>query len=300
MMDAKDAVGDAKKRLEDAEKSTTIARKACEEAFAALGEAKLHAMQGALLPFHGAFSRLKNVDFHSEVGRLGAPALDEIAVKEAGRLTVDVASALGVGAVGYGVGAASGAGAAAAVSGLAAASTGTAISSISGVAATNATLAWLGGGTLASGGGGVAAGGALLSGVAAAPILVVGGIFLHHKGREALAKAETFSADVKTAQAKHRESQAVLRGAASEAQMVRTVLESLTPMVASGSGWLDGVVSVQPDWREFDDAGKDTVRRLAALAMATSELVHTPLMSEDGAITKAIRDAVGRGRTLLG
>lgn len=43
------------------------------------------------------------------------------------------------------------------------ASTGTAISTLSGAAATNATLAWLGGGALAVGGGGAAAGSALLA-----------------------------------------------------------------------------------------------------------------------------------------
>lgn len=48
------------------------------------------------------------------------------------------------------------------------ASTGTAISALSGAAATNAALAWLGGGALAAGGGGMAAGNALL--VLAGPI----------------------------------------------------------------------------------------------------------------------------------
>ena len=43
------------------------------------------------------------------------------------------------------------------------ASTGTAISALSGAAASNAALAWLGGGALAAGGGGVAAGNALLA-----------------------------------------------------------------------------------------------------------------------------------------
>lgn len=43
------------------------------------------------------------------------------------------------------------------------ASTGVAISALKGAAASNAALAWLGGGTVAAGGGGVAAGGALLS-----------------------------------------------------------------------------------------------------------------------------------------
>ncbi len=44
-----------------------------------------------------------------------------------------------------------------------AASTGTAISSLSGVAATNAALAWLGGGTIAAGGGGVVLGSAIVA-----------------------------------------------------------------------------------------------------------------------------------------
>ena len=47
------------------------------------------------------------------------------------------------------------------------AGTGTAISGLSGAALTNATLAWIGGGTLASGGGGMAAGTAVLAGISA-------------------------------------------------------------------------------------------------------------------------------------
>lgn len=51
------------------------------------------------------------------------------------------------------------------VGALAAASTGTAISTLSGAAATNATLAWLGGGAISAGGGGVAAGATVLAGI---------------------------------------------------------------------------------------------------------------------------------------
>lgn len=57
------------------------------------------------------------------------------------------------------------------------ASTGTAISSLAGAAASNAALAWLGGGTLALGGGGVSAGSALLG--LAGPIgWTIGGVSL--------------------------------------------------------------------------------------------------------------------------
>lgn len=52
-----------------------------------------------------------------------------------------------------------------------AASTGTAISSLSGVAATNATLAWFGGGSLAAGGAGMAGGFWVLGGIIAAPMM---------------------------------------------------------------------------------------------------------------------------------
>jgi transcriptional regulator with XRE-family HTH domain len=60
------------------------------------------------------------------------------------------------------------------------ASTGAAISGLSGIAATNATLALLGGGTLAAGGAGVAGGMMVLTGIVAAPamILLAGGLAL--------------------------------------------------------------------------------------------------------------------------
>lgn len=59
------------------------------------------------------------------------------------------------------------------------ASTGTAIGGISGIAATNASLALLGGGTLAAGGGGVAAGTVTLTGIFIIPTIVFTGIFSH-------------------------------------------------------------------------------------------------------------------------
>lgn len=57
----------------------------------------------------------------------------------------------------------------------AAASTGTSIAALSGVAATNATLAAIGGGSLAAGGLGMAGGTAILGGVVAAPVLAIAG-----------------------------------------------------------------------------------------------------------------------------
>ncbi|WP_304425863.1 hypothetical protein [uncultured Adlercreutzia sp.] len=64
------------------------------------------------------------------------------------------------------------------------ASTGTAISTLSGAAAVNATLAALGGGSLAAGGGGMALGTAVLSGTAAGAGILVAGVVVNIVSRK--------------------------------------------------------------------------------------------------------------------
>ncbi len=76
------------------------------------------------------------------------------------------------------------------------ASTGTAISGLSGAAAWNATLAWLGGGSLATGGGGMALGSLVLGGITVGPALMIGGFVLGSQGEKALTKAQEYSAEV--------------------------------------------------------------------------------------------------------
>ncbi|TPR14257.1 hypothetical protein [Apilactobacillus timberlakei] len=94
------------------------------------------------------------------------------------------------------------------VSSLGTASTGAAISGLSGAAATNATLAWLGGGSIAAGGAGVAGGEAVLGAI---PIvgwalsgvtLAATGFFVNNKNgktaKQAYKKAEKVEAGIKS------------------------------------------------------------------------------------------------------
>jgi hypothetical protein len=76
------------------------------------------------------------------------------------------------------------------------ASTGTAIAGLSGAAAQNATLAWLGGGSIAAGGGGMALGAVALSAVAIGPAILVGGFVMNGKGEKALTDAQRYCAEV--------------------------------------------------------------------------------------------------------
>ena len=83
-----------------------------------------------------------------------------------------------------------------AVGTFATASTGTAIASLSGAAATNATLAWLGGGSLAAGGLGIAGGTAVLGSLLVGPAIAIAGFTLDSKAEENLTKAKKFKAEV--------------------------------------------------------------------------------------------------------
>lgn len=108
----------------------------------------------------------------------------------------------GIGGAGVGVAggiAASGA-TTAAVMALGTASTGTAITSLSGVAATNATLAALGGGSLAVGGGGIAAGTAALGAATLGVGLLIGGAIFNFTGSKLSDKADEAMKQVEEAE----------------------------------------------------------------------------------------------------
>lgn len=110
---------------------------------------------------------------------------------------------------------------------LATASTGTAIASLSGVAATNATLAWLGGGSLAAGGFGMSGGMIALGGIVAGPALAVGGFMLASKAEEQLTKAHAYRAEVDKAIAKFEQSEEVLKALQANANEVIYTLNRL-------------------------------------------------------------------------
>ncbi len=187
-----------------------------------------------------------------------------------------------------------------AVMALATASTGTAISSLSGAAATNAALAWLGGGSLAAGGGGMAAEAVVLGAIAAVPTVAIGGFFLHQAGRKALAKAEAYAAEVDAATARHREARTLLKAADRMARDLRALLGALILRLTAETHWLSKQVKIEKDWTALSDAVKERIRVMATVAVAVADLVVTKVVDEDGAITDAIRHAYDHGQTVAG
>lgn len=81
------------------------------------------------------------------------------------------------------------------------ASTGTAIGTLAGAAASNATLAWLGGGAIAAGGGGMALGAWVLGGLVAGPAILVTGFFAQGKAEEIETEVAKAVADMEVKEA---------------------------------------------------------------------------------------------------
>lgn len=134
--------------------------------------------------FSDVFEQIKNRPNFEMYSKNGV-----VLPKYEGEKIKDVSIGAGVllgGLGGAGLGAAGGFAAAgattAAVMALGSASTGTAIASLSGVAATNATLAALGGGAIAAGGGGMALGASVLGATTLGAGLLVGGIIFNFVG----------------------------------------------------------------------------------------------------------------------
>lgn len=168
-----------------------------------LGELELEILH-SFGEFADIFEQIKNRPVFETYTKNGItlPKYDRETIKE---VSVGAGVLLG-GLGGAGLGTAGGFAAAgattAAVMALGTASTGTAIASLSGAAATNATLALLGGGTLAMGGGGIAAGTAVLGAATLGVGLLVGGVIFNFTGGKLSDKADEAWAQAEEAEKK--------------------------------------------------------------------------------------------------
>ncbi len=191
MKEANDTMESAKRRhdrnLERFERENTDTSQDMDR----LGKLELEILHG-FHEFSDIFEKIKNRPVFENYSKNGVtlPKYDGEKLKE---VSVGAGVLLG-GLGGAGLGAAGGFAAAgattAAVMAFGTASTGTAIASLSGAALMNATLAVLGGGTIAAGGGGIAAGTAALGAATLGVGLLVGGIIFSFTGGKLSDKAD--------------------------------------------------------------------------------------------------------------
>ena len=181
----------ANELVQEATEYLNAQRLACGNALTHLGAEKVSVLNGTISDFLNVFTQIKNVDFKETEGlnELNRLHIDEHEFVEL-RAMANFAGSVAGGAI-----AGTAFGAYGAAQALAFASTGTAISALSGAAATNATLAFFGGGSLAAGGLGMAGGTVVLGSLVAGPALLVMGLVAGKAAKKELEKACTNRAE---------------------------------------------------------------------------------------------------------
>lgn len=274
--------------VQDSSEWLNAQRLACGRSLSQLGEEKLYVLSSSITQFLDAFQKIKNVDFKDTEGleELKKFHIDEQDFVEM-RTLVNFAGSLAGGAVaGTAGGALAAFGAYGAAQALACASTGTAIASLSGAAATNATLAFFGGGSLAAGGLGMAGGTAVLGGLVAGPALMVMGIVAGSAARKNLEKAYT-----NRAEAIQIASQLNVAGLQCETIRRRTymfynLLARLDTFFLPLIYKMEDIISSEgDDYKLYSAESKKVIASCASVAVSVKSVLDTPLLTDDGLLT---------------
>lgn len=292
---ASDMMDEAKKIADDAEHKVKLLdevindRKAIvEQNLTSLGQLKLNILSGNIHSFVDEFSKMKNVNFNDSIGidelRNFNPSNQEfIQLKTASLNAVEITSGLGGAFVGGGLAAV---GAYGAVGYLATASTGAAISGLSGAAAYNATLAWLGGGSLASGGLGIAGGTAVLGGLVVAPAALIAAWWWECKAEEALNKAKAYKCKAEAWIANGNKINKYLKAVTARAEQIEALLADFDRMLAEQLEiMLKNLRKNQSyDWNDYSVNDQKQIAITALLTKAIKQVIDTPLLYEDGTL----------------
>ena len=279
---ANESVRNATEKLEGERKEVSFALES-------LGEEKLFILRNNVVDFLDTFEKIKNVDFTESSGleELKNLHIDQSAfseLKELGNFALNVAGGATAGVVG---GALTAFGAYSAAMALGTASTGTAIATLSGAAATNATLAFFGGGSLAAGGLGMAGGMMVLGGLVAGPALMVMGLITGAKSHEKLNNALENKAEAD-------EITEALNTASMQCSSIRRRTYMFYNLLAHLDSYFlpliwkmqDIVANEGTDYRMYSKESKKIIASAASTACSIKAVLDTPILSEDGSLTE--------------
>ncbi|GHS94649.1 hypothetical protein FACS1894107_14740 [Planctomycetales bacterium] len=304
--DANDINADAEQIYSNAKEKLQNRRTRTETALETLGKEKLSILDGSVTRFVKVFEQLHNVDFTDSVGleELKNFRLDKQSLLELKEMSAFATSMLGGLTGGAAGGALAAFGAYSGVMALGAASTGTAIAGLTGVAATNATLAFLGGGSLAAGGLGMAGGAAVLGGLVAGPALAVMGFWMGAKASENLDNARSNRAQARKIAEEMEAAGVLCDGISERSAMFKNLLlrldEMLSPLIGHIQVFVEkkhaSLTITQKLWRfilrhrrvEYSSLSaeqKHTVVIAASLAKAIKTVIDTPILSQEGNLT---------------
>ena len=300
--EANDINENAQNIIDNAQGELKTARDNTSKALTQLGNKKIDICDKHLAHFIASFEKLKNVELETSIGleELAKFKIDKqsiTALKKVTLLATSLASGTAGGAV---AGAAVAFGAYGAAGALATASTGTAIATLSGAAATNATLAFFGGGALAAGGCGVAGGTMVLGGLVAGPALAVLGFVMGAKACSNLDNARSNLATAKEVKAKLEVLTTACNGIKKRSDLFTRTLIKLESILNTQLAKFEYIIATEGvDYSKFSDSSKNLVAMLLGTVQAVKALLDTPLLNDAGALTDESEKVVNSVKGLL-
>lgn len=275
--------------VEDSTKLLNAQRLACGNSLSHLGSEKLFVLNTSMTQFLDTFTQIKNVDFRETEGldELHRLHVDEKEFTEM-KAMVNFAGSLAGGAIaGTAGGALTAFGAYGAAQALACASTGTAIAALHGAAATNATLAFFGGGSLAAGGLGMAGGTMVLGGLVAGPALMVMGLVAGNAARKNLEKACANKAEAIQIAAQLNTASLQCETIRRRTYLFYNLLARLDTYFLPLIYKMEDIVKSEGDnYRTYFDNSKKTIASCASVAVSVKSVLDTPLLTDDGLLTE--------------
>jgi len=304
-VDAKDDYDSAKRInrkaesiYDEAKEELTYARENTQNTLESLGSLKFKLYEDSIIPFIDTYNKIENIpekEFNY-VNESESKSEKLINLKEIG---LELKKIVGGGVASLGSGGLVGLASYGGVGMLGTTAGGTAIGSLSGAAATNATLAWLGGGSLASGGFGMAGGMAVLGGVVAGPVLAVGGMMLASKAEEAkenayanLSQAELASEEMKTATVK---TEAIEKRVLELMNVTNEINKYFLPLLQA----LNYLTYNNTNWNTYSQTNREMVIKTNLLAKTLLNLLEVNLLTEKGSLTQNSKISIKQAKNLL-
>jgi hypothetical protein len=279
---ANSILDEEKERLENC-------RSECGKSLESLGRKKLFILDKSICQFTDAFGKLQNINLEDSQGldEIGKFRLDQKSFDELREMSSFAASLLGGVAGGTIGGALTAFGAYSAAMTFASASTGTAIATLSGVAATNATLAFFGGGSIAVGGLGIAGGTMVLGGLVAGPALAIMGFTLAAKAKENLNNAYSNLAEARKIAEELKTASTLCDAIRRRSYMFERLLIRLDAMFTPLVYRMDAIIAEKGmDYHTFSLDEKHVMAKASSLAKAIKTVLDTPILSESGELTE--------------